>query len=67
MIEYQASSGLLRLCASVMGTQLGCSDDPAGPSVSASAAQVGGKTTVVRVNAPDPRTANGYTLNVEFL
>lgn len=67
LTEYQSSGGLLQLCASVAGTELGCSDDVTAPSVSATAEQVGGKSTLVRVNAPDPRTANGYTLKVEFL
>jgi hypothetical protein len=63
--EYQPSGGLLRLCMFVEGIELRCSDDP--PSVTATGVEVGGKTVVVRVNAADPRVANGYTLLVEFL
>ena len=63
---YQSSGGLLTICAFEGGTQLGCSDDPQTPTVEASAAQVGGKTVLVRVSAADERTQNTYSLRVEL-
>jgi hypothetical protein len=66
LVGYSSSGGLLMLCAFEGGTQLDCSDDPGTPLVQASSAQVGGKTVLVRVSAPDERTANTYTLKVEL-
>jgi hypothetical protein len=63
---YQSSNGLLRLCASVGGVEFGCSDDLMTPSVTGIPDRVGGKTVLVKVNAVDPRVANGYTLAVEL-
>jgi hypothetical protein len=67
LTDYFSSSGLLRLCASVDGAEFACSDDLVTPSVTGEAAQLGGKTVVIKVNAGDPRVANGYTLAVELL
>ncbi|MBL8951668.1 MAG: hypothetical protein JNK82_12880 [Myxococcaceae bacterium] len=68
LVNYDASRGLLRLCLfdSDGMTQLGCSEDPL-PTVTATAAQVGGRMGVrARVLGSTDRVANGYTLKVEF-
>ena len=55
---------LLQLCLLDGQTELSCSEDPASPMVSATAAQAGGKTIEVRVRGVDERTSNLYTLNI---
>jgi hypothetical protein len=57
----------LRLCLLEGANELGCSDDPAAPAVTASAAQAGGKSLIARVLGSTDRVANSYTLKVEFL
>jgi hypothetical protein len=66
LVNYDAGKGLLRLCAFDGLTQLAC-DDATLPSVSASAAAVGGKDVLIRVVGSTDRAANAYTLKVEFL
>ncbi len=67
LINYDASKGLLRLCAfSGDGViQFGCSDDVQ-PVVVVSAAQRTGTDVVLRVIGSADRIANGYTLTVEY-
>lgn len=64
--NYDASKGLLELCVYDGANSLGCSDT-AMPIVSVSAAAAGGKNLQVRVKGTGERTANGYTLKVEFI
>lgn len=66
LTNYAASSGLLRLCLLEGGTELGCSEDPAGAVVSLSAEAVGGKALTARITGDDARTTNGYTFQAEF-
>ena len=65
LINYSSANGLLRLCAFDGLTQLGCSEDPA-PVVDVPAATAGGKQLTVRVVGSNDRTANAYTLKVEY-
>ncbi|MFP2907924.1 hypothetical protein ACLESD_23315 [Pyxidicoccus sp. 3LFB2] len=67
--NYTAASGLLRLCLFRAGgaTELGCSSDATGATVSLSANIAGGQTLTARVTGEDARTANGYTVQVEPL
>jgi hypothetical protein len=66
LINYTSANGLLEVCLFDGTTQIGCSDDPGTPSVSAPAAVAGGKTMRILVDAVDSRSANSYTLKVEF-
>ena len=65
LTQYDASKGLLRLCAFDGMTQLSCSDDTL-PVVQVAPLVAGGKTLSVRVIGSTERIANGYTLKVEF-
>lgn len=65
LVNYDASKGLLRLCAFDGATQLGC-DDSTAPVVDVPSAQAAGKTLQVRVVGSTDRIANGYTLKVEL-
>jgi Cys-rich repeat protein len=66
LVNYNSVNGLLQICLFDGLTQVACSDDPGTPAVTAPAAVAGGKTMRVLVNAVDPRSANSYTLKVEF-
>lgn len=66
LTNYDASKGLLELCVFDGTTSLGCSDTVM-PMVSVGAASAGGKNLNVRVKGAGERTANGYTLRVDFL
>lgn len=66
LINYDAGRGLLRLCllSNDGMTTFGCSDDVA-PQVTATAAQVGGQSVIVRVTGSTDRITNAYTLKVD--
>ena len=66
LINYSSSNGLLRLCLFDGTTELSCSEEVGTPVVTASAGDAGGKTLRIKVNAVDPRSANTYTVKVEF-
>jgi hypothetical protein len=66
LVNYDSGSGLLRLCLIDGNTSLGCSEETA-PVVTATSTQVAGKTLIGRVLGSSERTANSYTLKVEFL
>jgi hypothetical protein len=65
LINYDASKGLLRLCAFDGVTQLGC-DDSTNPVVAIPSATAGNKQLTIRVIGSTDRVANAYTLKVEF-
>lgn len=66
LVEYDSSGGLLKLCLFDGATELGCSEDPGTPTVSATVAQAENKTLTVRIDSSDERTSNSYTLKVEL-
>lgn len=66
LTEYNSASGLLRLCLYDGATELGCSEDPGTPTVTATAAEVGGKAVMMKVTGVNALSANSYTLKVEF-
>lgn len=61
-----ASSGVLRFCILKNGAPLRCTDTAVDSTLSASAAEVGGATAIVRVNGETDRTTNAYSLQLEF-
>ncbi len=65
--NYAAASGLLRLCLFSGATELGCSAEATGATVSLPANVAGGQTLTARVTGDDARTQNGYTLQAEPL
>lgn len=66
LANYDSSKGLLRLCllSNDGMTTFDCSEEVM-PSVTVSAAQVGGQNVLVRVAGSTERIANAYTLKVE--
>ena len=68
LVNYDSSKGLLELCLldSTGATELACSTDSL-PTVSAAGPDAGSMTVIARVAGTLDRTANTYTLKVEFL
>lgn len=65
LTHYNSAAGLLELCVLEGSTVLGCSDALEDPSVTVPAAAAA-RPLVVRVRGAGERTANAYTLQVEF-
>jgi hypothetical protein len=68
LLNYNAGAGLLRLCVfdATGASQLGCSNEPL-PVVTVAASAISGPQVLVRVVGDTERSANSYTLSLEFL
>jgi hypothetical protein len=64
--SYNSGAGLLRLCLFDGATELDCSDALDGPQVLADETLAAGKTLTVRVVGDTDRTANTYSLFLEY-